>query len=266
MTLPLMKQTTRNGAAAVRTSVTGSTQTSNQGSNGAVPASVTMPLIRGYPPQDPSESLFEHVSWLYIFCRERLFRDDTDRIITALWPDGNPKVGDKMIELGCGPGFYSYRFAKRFCQLSVVGVDRSERQLAWARERAKAAALENCQFERVNVLDIPCSDTTFDTLIASRLFTVLAEREKAIAEMYRVLTAGGRCFVAEPRSAFRASVPLLAMWLLARITRLENGYREPRKAVVMASDDFRGLFATQPWKYFECWQDDRYQYALCEKG
>jgi ubiquinone/menaquinone biosynthesis C-methylase UbiE len=248
-----MKQTTRNGAAAF-------------GNSATMPASVTMPRMRGYPPQDPSESLFEHVSWLYIFCREKLFRDDTDRIITALWPDGSPRAGDKMIELGCGPGFYSCRFAKRFCQLSVVGVDRSERQLAWARERAKEAALENCQFERVNVLDIPCSDTTFNTLIASRLFTVLAEREKAIAEIYRVLTAGGRCFVAEPRSAFRASVPLLAMWLLARITRLENGYREPRKAVVMSGDDFRGLFATQPWKYFECWQDDRYQYALCEKG
>jgi ubiquinone/menaquinone biosynthesis C-methylase UbiE len=248
-----MKQTTRNEAADL-------------GINATETSTVTLPLVRGYPRQDPSESLFEHVSWLYIFCREKLFRDDTDRIITALWPDGSPRAGDKMIELGCGPGFYSCRFAKRFCQLSVVGVDRSERQLAWARERAKEAALKNCQFERVNVLDIPCSDTTFNTLIASRLFTVLAEREKAIAEIYRVLTAGGRCFVAEPRSAFRASVPLLAMWLLARITRLENGYREPRKAVVMSGDDFRGLFATQPWKYFECWQDDRYQYALCEKG
>ena len=270
-----MNQMIRNGAASVGISATGAlkqmstttiTQTAGQGRNGVSPSSVTMPLIHGYPPQDPSESLFEHVSWLYIFCREKLFRDDTDRIITALWPNGDPKSGHKMIELGCGPGFYSCRFAKRFCQLSVVGVDRSERQLAWARERAKSASLENCQFERVNVLDIPCSDATFDTLIASRLFTVLAEREKAIAEMYRVLSAGGRCFIAEPRSAFRASVPLLAMWLLALTTRLGNGYREPRKAVVMSSDDFCGLFATQPWKCFECWEDGRYQYALCEKG
>src|SRR6266704_98565 len=77
-----MNQMIRNGAASVGISATGAlkrkstttiTQTAGQKRNGDMPSSVTMPLIRGYPPQDPSESLFEHVSWLYIFCRETLF-------------------------------------------------------------------------------------------------------------------------------------------------------------------------------------------------
>ena len=220
----------------------------------------------GYPVRDQSESLFEQVAWLYAFCRERLFRDDTERINASLWPSGAPTLGSKMIELGCGPGFYSCRLAGRYPQLSVIGVDRSDRQLTWARARAQTLGLCNCRFERVNVLNIPCADSHFDVLIASRLFTVLSERKMAIAEMHRVLRSGGRCFIAEPRHAFRASVALVAMWMLARATHFHNGYREPRKAVVLPHAKFSQLFATQPWKQCDCWRDERYQYALCEKA
>jgi arsenite methyltransferase len=79
--------------------------------------------------RDQSESLFEHVAWLYAFFREHLFRDDTDRMITALWPSGQPTSGTELIEFGCGPGFYSRRLAQPFPQISVTGVDRSENQL-----------------------------------------------------------------------------------------------------------------------------------------
>ncbi|MGI8432771.1 MAG: class I SAM-dependent methyltransferase [Chthoniobacterales bacterium] len=233
------------------------------------PAPVLPPLreeLADYAAPDQSESLFEQVAWIYVFCRENLFRDDTDRICSALWPGGAPVVGTQLLELGCGPGFYSCRFARRFPQLSVVGVDRSAQQLAWARRRAEREGLPNCRFERGNVLDIPCAENRFDVLIASRLFTVLPEREAAIAEMHRVLKPGGRCFVAEPRRALRASVPLFAMWTLARVTHSRNGYREPRKAVTLLAPEFRQLFATQPWRQFRCWQDNRYQYALCEKA
>src|SRR5438270_3801649 len=80
-------------------------------------------------------SLFEHFAWLYIFCREKLFRDDTQRMIRALWPSGKARTGEKLIELGCGPGFYSCNLAARFPELSVIGVDRSPSQLSWARQK-----------------------------------------------------------------------------------------------------------------------------------
>ncbi len=222
--------------------------------------------LHGYPARERSESLYEQVSWLYIFFRERLFRDDTALIKKALWPSAPPRPGSKMIELGCGPGFYSCQLAEQYPQLSVIGVDRSERQIAWARDRAKKRGLTNCRFERINVLNIPCADSHFDALIASRLFTVLLQREEAIAEMYRVLRPGGRCFIAEPRHAMRASVPLIAMWLLARLTHWHNGYREPRKAEVFSEGELARVFATQPWAFCNIWTDGRYQYALCQKG
>ncbi len=212
------------------------------------------------------DSLFEHVAWVYAFCREHLFRDDTKRIIAALWPNAGPDPGVQLIELGCGPGFYACKLAERFRNISVTGVDRSESQLRRARERADALGLSNCCFKRIDALELSCADGKFDIVIASRLFTIVLEQNRVIAEMYRVLKPGGRCLIAEPRYAFRASIPLLAMWLLAGMTRLKNGYREPYKAKVFSARAFENLFPTQPWKNIRIWQEGRYQYALCEKG
>jgi arsenite methyltransferase len=213
-----------------------------------------------------ADSLFEHFAWLYIFCREKLFRDDTARMIRSVWPRGKPESGEKLIELGCGPGFYSCRFAQCFRKISVLGVDRSPRQLNWAREKARVLELNNCHFQSDNVLDLSHRDNSFNVLIASRLFTVLPDRERAVAEMYRVLEPGGRCFIAEPRYAFWASIPLFIMWLLAGITRFKNGYCEPSKAKVLSARELNRLFGTQPWRKMKMWREGLYQYALCEKG
>jgi arsenite methyltransferase len=215
---------------------------------------------------ESTDSLFERVAWLYAFCRERLFRDDTNRIISAIWPNQSPPVGTRVVELGCGPGFYSRKLAQRFPQIEVTGVDRSERQLCWARERANAGSVNNCLFERVNVLSLPCSDASFDALIASRIFTILPERRRAVAEMFRVLKTGGRCFIAEPRYAFWASVPLFSMWLMDSVIHSGNGCLEPMTARVFNIRAFKNLFNHLPWKSVHVWRDGRYQYALCEKG
>jgi ubiquinone/menaquinone biosynthesis C-methylase UbiE len=148
----------------------------------------------------------------------------------------------------------------------VIGIDRSPSQLSWARQKRTALGLNNCRFQSDNVLELSHADDSFDELIASRLFTVLPNRRRAVGEMYRVLRPGGRCFVAEPRWAFWASIPLFTMWLLARLTHFHNGYREPTSARVLSLREMNRLFATQPWRKIETLREGRYQYALCEKG
>jgi arsenite methyltransferase len=218
-----------------------------------------------------SESLFERFPWLYTFCRERLFRDDTEQIAATLWPGGAPPAGHRLLEIGCGPGFYSCRLAARFAHLQVLGLDRAERQLRRARAHATARQLTNCRFAAGDAHAVAWPARTFDAVIASRLFTILPTPERALAEMHRVLRPGGRCFIAEPRSARRAALPLRAMWLVAGLMALVGGtsphaYREPGKATVLTAAEFGALIASQPWERVWRWHDATYLYALCEKG
>ncbi len=223
------------------------------------------------PRDGEPESLFERFPWLYAFCRDHLFRDDTELMANALWPAGAPAARSSLLELGCGPGFYSRRLAGIFGQLLVVGVDRSERQLRRARHLAATDSLSNCVFERGDARALPMSDDSFDALVISRLFIVLPERDRVLAEMHRVLKPGGRCFIAEPRSALRAAVPLRAMWLLAGLSALFSfrdrlgSYLEPGKVSVMSAGDFEAVVESQPWRYTRRWHDTWYQYAVCEK-
>src|SRR3989440_10100873 len=141
---------------------------------------VTTPALSA----ESTDSLFERVAWLYAFCRERLFRDDTARIISSIWPDQSLHSGTKVIELGCGPGFYSRKLALRFPQIDVTGVDRSETQLRSARQRAITQNVRNCIFEPVNVMALPIADASSDTLIASRILTILPDHHRAVGEMF----------------------------------------------------------------------------------
>lgn len=229
-------------------------------------------LKNGSPGVQPTghepESLYERFPWLYAFCRNHLFRDDSEEIAAALWPAGISENGGSMLELGCGPGFYARRLATYSEHLRVTGIDRSARQLL--RARSAARRLANCSFEEGDVLALDRAEASVDAVVASRLFMILSEREQALSEAHRVLRPGGRCFVAEPRSALRAAVPLRVMWLLAGLSTFsgkqsQEDYREPDVTSVLAADEFRTLIESQPWRDARCWQDGWYQYAICEK-
>src|SRR5436309_5687947 len=229
-------------------------------------ATVSVNQLRSVTVIEKPDNLFERFAWIYIFCREKVFRDDTGRIIRAFWPAGEPPACSKVLELGCGPGFYARALAQRFQRISVLGVDSSRELVKYACEKTTEKALRNCAFEWGDVLNLPQPDNSFSQLVASRLFTILLERERAVAEMFRVLNSGGRCFVAEPRFAFSASIPLLTMRALARVNGYSREYREPIQATVLSYRHFCALFATQPWSRMKTWRVGRYQYALCEKG
>jgi arsenite methyltransferase len=213
-----------------------------------------------------NDSLFERLAWVYILFREKVFRDDTSRIARALWPDLRPAAGTQLLELGCGPGFYSCGLAARFPQIHVLGVDRSAKQLEWACRKACRLQLANCSFESDDVRQLTHGANSFHAVIAARLFTVLRNPELAISEIHRVLRPGGRCVIAEPRYAFWASLPLMAMWLIAQVFRISSECREPGRAIVLTPAEFKKLFTAQPWRRVQTWQDGRYQYALCEKA
>jgi arsenite methyltransferase len=220
----------------------------------------------GRPFQHPPDSLFENCSWFYALCREYLFRDHTQEIADALFPSGGPRAGTRVLELGCGPGFYACRLSQEYPHIHTTGVDLSRRLIARAKSRAASRSLLNCTFSHGDAHALSDPSNSIDAIVVSRLFLIVANREAVLSEIFRVLKPAGRCFIAEPTSGFRTRIPLSCMWLLSKLTSSPAGkYREPRQADVMTAPDFSALIRSQAWGSVDFRYDGWYQYAVCEK-
>jgi arsenite methyltransferase len=216
----------------------------------------------------PTESLFERCHWFYAFCREYLFRDHTNEIAAALFPEGEPLVGTKLLELGCGPGVYACKFAQKYPQIQATGIDLSQRLLERARSRADGMRLANCMFHTGDAQAlITVMPESMDAVIVSRLFLIVPDKLAVLAEIFRVLKPGGRCFITEPTSKFRTSIPLSVMWLLSKFSRgTAEQFREPEQVDVLSGPAFSLLVTSQPWSRVAMHDDDWYQSAVCVKG
>jgi arsenite methyltransferase len=212
------------------------------------------------------DSLFERCSWFYALCREYLFRDHTPEIVQSLFPAERPAPGTRLLELGCGPGFYACRLSEELPDLQTTGIDLSHKLIERATSRARSLRLPNCQFQHADAHQLPFADSSIDAIIVSRLFLIVPDKEGVVREVFRVLKPEGRCFIAEPLSGFRTRFPLAAMWLLSRLTTSPAGkYREPQQADVMSRPAFEALVKSQPWGAMELRYDEWYQYAVCQK-
>lgn len=213
-----------------------------------------------------ADSLFERCWWFYSLCREYLFHDHTPEITASVFPS-RPAAGAHVLELGCGPGFYSCQLAQRYPQIVATGFDLSDRLIDRARCRAAHRSLKNCHFRNGDAQALPDLLHPVDAVIISRLFLIVPHREAVLAEAFRVLRPGGRCFIAEPASVFRTRIPLRCMWLLSKLSRGRAGeYREPRQVDVMSRGAFRKLVHSQPWATVQVVYDGWYQYAVCTKA
>ncbi len=210
--------------------------------------------------------LFEDCAWLYAFCRERLFRDHTEEISQALFPDGNPSENTSALEVGCGPGFYARRLAQRYPALRVLGIDRSSRLLAWAQSRAASDGLTKCRFQHGDVECISACIEPVDAVISSRLLLVVGNRSAVMAEIFQVLKPGGCLFLVEPTANLKTQLPLAAMRLVTRF--IHSAHREtfPQNAKILSSLEFEDLVRSQPWSKVSIQMYGDYQCAVCHKS
>ena len=219
-----------------------------------------------HPTLPQPDSLFERLSWFYALCREYLFRDHTPEIVRALFPHDAPAPGTKLLELGCGPGFYACRISEELPAIHTTGIDLSHSLIERATARARSLDLRNCTFQHADAHHLPYDSGSIDAIVVSRLFLIVPDKEGIVDEIFRVLAPHGRCFIAEPTSGFRTRLPLAVMWLLSRLTTSPAGkYREPRQADVMSRTDFEALIRSRPWGYLHLEHDSWYQYAICQK-
>ena len=101
-----------------------------------------------------------------------------------------------ILDVGCGIGGSSLYLADRFAS-EVTGITLSPCQVSRARERAIQHSLEEqVDFQLANALEMPFADGSFDLVWSLESGEHMPDKERFLAECYRVLKPGGKIILA----------------------------------------------------------------------
>lgn len=117
---------------------------------------------------------------------------------------GNPmmvadlKAGEKVLDLGSGGGIDVLLSARRVGPTGFAyGVDMTDEMLSLARSNATKAGATNVEFVKGTIEDIPLPAGAVDVVISNCVINLSTDKPAVLAEMFRVLTAGGRIGVSD---------------------------------------------------------------------
>jgi arsenite methyltransferase len=102
--------------------------------------------------------------------------------------------GERVLDIGCGPGFYvAEQLDAVGSEGSVVGIDSSAAMLGVAAGRCKGRA--NVTFQEAEVPSLPVEEASFDRALCVQVLEYVQDVEAALAGMHRALRPGGRLVV-----------------------------------------------------------------------
>jgi arsenite methyltransferase len=134
---------------------------------------------------------------------------------------GNPtalaelRPGEVVLDLGSGGGIDVLLSARRVGPAGkAYGLDMTDEMLALARENQDKAGVANVEFLKGEIENIPLPDGSVDVIISNCVINLSADKDRVLAEAFRVLRPGGRVAVSdvvvrgEVPAAIRRSVEL----------------------------------------------------------
>ena len=102
--------------------------------------------------------------------------------------------GDRILDVGCGPGFYVTELLEAVGpEGTVVGVDKSADMLVVAAQRAEGHG--NVTFHEADATSLPVPDASFDRAVCVQVLEYVSDVPAALREMHRALRPGGRMLV-----------------------------------------------------------------------
>jgi SAM-dependent methyltransferase len=108
------------------------------------------------------------------------------------------REGETVLDLGSGAGADVLISARRVGPAGkAIGLDMTDEMLDLARANAAAAGVENVDFVKGYIEEIPLADASVDVVISNCVINLAADKGKVLAETARVLRPGGRFAVSD---------------------------------------------------------------------
>ncbi len=109
-----------------------------------------------------------------------------------------PQLGETVLDLGSGAGFDAF-LARRAVgeEGHVIGVDMTPDMLAKARANAERVGYTNVEFRQGEIEALPVDDASVDLVISNCVLNLVPDKDRAFAEIARVLRPGGRMVVSD---------------------------------------------------------------------
>jgi SAM-dependent methyltransferase/catechol 2,3-dioxygenase-like lactoylglutathione lyase family enzyme/predicted GNAT family acetyltransferase len=155
---------------------------------------------------------------------------------------GNPtalaelRPGEVVLDLGSGGGIDVLLSARRVGPTGkAYGLDMTDEMLALARENARKAGASNVEFLKGEIEQVPLSDEAVDVIISNCVINLSPDKDRVLAEAFRVLRPGGRFAVSDV--VVRGEVPAdlrrsVELWIGCVAGALEESeYREKLRRV-----------------------------------
>lgn len=137
-----------------------------------------------------------HEQWQLEGTAAELFQRYIVPLITSLWAAdlverSAPRPGERVLDVACGTGVVARLAAERMGTGRVVGIDLNPGMLAVARTVPQTVG-PKVEWHETSVLHMPFPDGAFDVILCQLGLQFFPDRARALAEMFRVLTPGGR--------------------------------------------------------------------------